>query len=291
LLVHFIKQITDPAETERAWERYRGISDFAETARCRHRQICLHFGETPKWKSCGACDVCGSQPEWMAVPVHTAPRVARRRLPVTIPDEPMMIPLTQSSAQPDSALREYVREWRRMVAKRQSVPAYIIMHDTSLEELCRIRPRSLAALGQVTGFGERKIEAYGEQILSALEEFEKGARAAQPQEQKTKPAEETLRLLKEGKSFEEIAGLRQRQIGTVIATVATLVEQGEVAFDDSWVEANRRSVIEAACRRLGTQWLKPLKEALPPEITFEEIRLVVARWRRQEAMAKESASA
>ena len=31
-----------------------------------------------------------------------------------------------------------------------------------------------------------------------------------------------------------------------------------------------------ACARLGLQWLKPLKEALPAEISFEEIRLVVA---------------
>jgi hypothetical protein len=29
-------------------------------------------------------------------------------------------------------------------------------------------------------------------------------------------------------------------------------------------------------RRLGAQWLKPLREALPAEITYEQIRLVVA---------------
>ena len=62
-------------------------------------------------------------------------------------------------------------------------------------------------------------------------------------------------------------------------------------FDDAWVDANRKSVIEAACGRLGTQWLKPLKEALPPEVTYEEIRLVVARLRRLESLKKESASA
>jgi len=55
LLAHFINEITDPAETQRAWERYRSICKFAETAHCRNRQICLHFGETPKWSSCGAC--------------------------------------------------------------------------------------------------------------------------------------------------------------------------------------------------------------------------------------------
>jgi ATP-dependent DNA helicase RecQ len=89
----------------------------------------------------------------------------------------------------------------------------------------------------------------------------------------------------------EIATIRQRQLDTVANTVATLVENGEVEFNDNWVDATRRSVIEAACTRLGTQRLKPLKEAVPPEVTYEEIRLVVARLRRLESLKKESATA
>jgi ATP-dependent DNA helicase RecQ len=86
-------------------------------------------------------------------------------------------------------------------------------------------------------------------------------------------------MLNEGKSLGEIAVLRQRQLGTVVNTVATLVEQGDVAFDENWVDATHRSVIEAACAKAGTQWLKPIKESLPPEVSFEDIRLVVARLR------------
>ena len=291
LLAHFISQITDPDETERAWERYRRIRDFAEKPDCRHRQICLHFGETPKWSTCGACDVCGSEPQWLAVPVQAAVRRGRRRLAMPPIVETGPIAERPASSSRDLALREFMREWRRSIAKRQGVPAYIVMHDTSLEELCRVQPRSVAALSTVTGFGERKIEAYGDQILAALADFERGARAVAINEQRTKPAEETLRLIVEGKSLAEIASIRQRQLSTVANTVATLVEQGDVEFDEKWVDANRRAVIEAACASLGTQWLKPLKEAVPPEVTFEEIRLVVARLRRLEFMKKEPATA
>lgn len=291
LLAHFISQITDPAETARAWERYRRIRDFAERPSCRHRQICLHFGETPKWATCGACDVCGSRPEWLAVPVQSAPGVGRRRLRMAPPVEVPPIPVSRPSSEVNSALADYLREWRRSMARRQAVPAYIVMHDTSLEELCRMRPHSLAELSAVTGFGERKIEAYGEQILAALADFDRGARASVPAERRTKPAEETLGLLREGKSLSEIATLRQRQLSTVANTVAALVEQGDFEFDEKWIDANRKSVIEAACARLGTQWLKPLKQALPPEVTFEEIRLVVARLRRIEFLKKQSATA
>jgi ATP-dependent DNA helicase RecQ len=169
------------------------------------------------------------------------------------------------------------------------MPAFIVMHDTSLEELCRVRPKSLRELNSVNGFGERKIEAYGQQILEALRDFERGARAVIPQERKSSPAEETLRLLNEGKSLGEIAVLRQRQMGTVVNTVAALVEQGDISFDEKWVDPTRRSVIEAACMKVGIQWLKPIKEALPADISFEDIRLVVARLRWLETTKKQPA--
>ena len=66
LLAYFIEQVTDPAEKERAWQRYHTIRRFVESNTCRHRQICLHFGETPKWTECGACDVCSGTPEWLS---------------------------------------------------------------------------------------------------------------------------------------------------------------------------------------------------------------------------------
>lgn len=290
LLAHFIREIADPAETQRAWERYHRICDFAQTAQCRHRQICLHFGETPKWATCGACDVCGSVPEWLKVPVAAVSRIGRRKVRMT----PSLETATEERvlvSSEEHARREYLREWRRKTSKEQGIPAFIVMHDTTLEALCRMRPRSLHELRSVPGFGERKTEMYGKQILSALAEFDGGARAAAPKEPQTKPAEETLRLLREGKSMAEIATIRQRQLNTVANTIANLIEQGDVDFDDSWIDANRRAMIEAACSRLGTQWLKPLKEACPPEITYEEIRLVVARLRRMEVRKKESATA
>ncbi len=175
LLAHFISQITDQAETERAWERYRKIRDFADTARCRHRQICMHFGETPKWETCGACDVCGSRPEWLAVPVQPRDSRGRRRSahgrrPEAASDigQPRISSQQPVLSSADQALREYMRQWRRNVSREGKLAAFIVMHDTSLEALCRLRPRSLEELREVPGFGDRKVETYGARILAAL---------------------------------------------------------------------------------------------------------------------------
>jgi len=274
LLGFFANQITDGAERERAWERYRVIREFVESKRCRHRQICGHFGEAPKWGTCEACDVCGSVTEWMTTPARGVAYAGKEaRLPVA--------PAGAGVSAADAELREYLREWRRVTAKEQNAPAFVVLHDTTLEEICRRQPASIAELMNITGIGERKAEVYGKGILAALERYRGGARASAAPEKKTAPALETMRLLTAGHSFEDIAKIRGRQVSTVVNAVANLVERGDLEFQAAWIDRNKQAVIEAACGKLGVNGLKPLKDALPPEITYDEIRLVVARVRRE----------
>jgi ATP-dependent DNA helicase RecQ len=272
LLGFFANQITDAAERERAWERYRIIREFVESRRCRHRQICGHFGEVAKWETCGACDVCGSVAEWMTAAPRAISFAGKESRAIAAPP---------GVSAADAELREYLREWRRVTAKEQNAPAFVVLHDTTLEEICCRRPSSIAELLNITGIGERKAEVYGAGILAALERYRNGARASAAPEKKTAPALETLRLLDAGHSFEDIAKIRGRQLSTVVNAVANLVERGDLEFQPAWIDRNKQAVIEAACARIGVNGLKPLKDALPLEITYDEIRLVVARLRRE----------
>ena len=290
---YFANQILDSAERDRAWQRYHMIRAFVDSNQCRHRQVCAHFGETTKWSSCGACDVCGKAPEWMT-PVFV-PNPKKRRMFgsgvvktalggwANVEEAPRVE--TPMSTE-ETELREYLREWRRAESKERGVSAFVVLHDSTLEEICRRKPKAVWELLQITGIGERKADVYGQKLLDALSRFRNGARAAAQPEKKTAPALETLRLLEQGKSFEEIAQIRGRQIATVVNGVASLVEQGILEFRAEWVDRDRLPVIEAACAQLGTERLKILKDALPPEITYEEIRLVVARLRREGSKKK-----
>ncbi|HXE31764.1 MAG TPA: ATP-dependent DNA helicase RecQ [Terriglobales bacterium] len=162
LLAHFIEQVNDPEERQRAWQRYHQVRQFVEAPVCRHRQICLHFGETPVWTECGACDVCGYEPAWLAAP---APEQARRARPA----RERAVPAAAAGAEGDG-LREKLREWRRQTAAENRTPAYVVMHDKSLDELVRLRPRTLDELLEVSGFGERKTALLGEAILRVIAE-------------------------------------------------------------------------------------------------------------------------
>ncbi|MFY9644873.1 MAG: ATP-dependent DNA helicase RecQ, partial [Terriglobales bacterium] len=73
LLDYFIRQISDEAERERSSARKRVISRFVDSSGCRQRQICQHFGETPRWERCGNCDNCGGKPEWLSKEVAPFP--------------------------------------------------------------------------------------------------------------------------------------------------------------------------------------------------------------------------
>lgn len=276
LLGYFANKILDSAERDRAWQRYYKIREFAESRHCRHRQICTHFGETPKWESCNACDVCGTAPGWLTIAKGRS--AVRRAFSGKSVSEPVQ------GAEADSDLREYMREWRRLTAKERGMPAFVILHDTTLEEICRVVPSSIGQLRTITGIGERKAEMFGQGILTALRRFQEGARASDSPQKKTAPSLETLQLISQGKTLAEISEIRGRQLGTVINAVATLLERGEVEFHEDWVDRNKQAVIEAACNRMGLnaiKALKPLKDVLPQEVTYDEIRLVVARLRRE----------
>lgn len=275
LLAFFIEQLRDSAERERAWQRYHAVKRFAENNECRHRQICLHFGETPKWQSCGACDVCAAMPEYLDQRPSRVPRISSPK--------PQAAQAKQESPKvpnPDAALLELLKEWRRELAKKSAVPAFMILTDATLLDLCIKQPISKSSLRAVTGIGERKADQFGDEILAVLSAYQSGSRASSlPQQSGPTPAQETARLLNEGRSFSEIAQLRDRQLSTVVGMVADLVERGELVFQNSWVSETHRSLIGAAVRTHGPQWLKPLRQSLPPEVTTEEIRLVVAKIR------------
>src|SRR5260370_30024518 len=165
----------------------------------------------------------------------------------------------------------------------------MILHDSTLEELCRRRPSNFGELKQVPGIGEQKVDVYGAELLQALRNFGGGVRATPNVSREPAPGEQTLRLLNEGRSFEEIARIRARQISTVICSVASLIESGQVKLDSKWISSDALPLIEAACLKQGVERLKDIKEALPPYVSFEDIRLVVAHLRAENRVPAKTA--
>ncbi|MCZ7560021.1 MAG: DNA helicase RecQ [Burkholderiaceae bacterium] len=65
-------------------------------------------------------------------------------------------------------LFERLKQWRRAAASERGVPPYVIFHDTTLRGIAERRPATLAELAGVSGVGEKKLDAYGAQLIDLI---------------------------------------------------------------------------------------------------------------------------
>jgi len=79
-------------------------------------------------------------------------------------DKPPPVELDASGLARFAALKA----WRAEVARSHNLPAYVVFHDAALAEMARAHPDSLDALGQISGVGAKKLDAYGREILRVL---------------------------------------------------------------------------------------------------------------------------
>jgi len=97
---------------------------------------------------------------------RTAPRVKRARKSAAAPSPRATAPASSG----DAGRLSRLKTWRLVEARRQAVPAYVILHDATLAEIARQQPRDLDTLAEIPGIGARKLERYGRALLEVLGE-------------------------------------------------------------------------------------------------------------------------
>ena len=70
-------------------------------------------------------------------------------------------------------LRERLMQWRLERFKKDNIPAYMIMHQTTLLDIATYIPHTRKELLSIKGFGETSFKKYGEEILAITSEFAK----------------------------------------------------------------------------------------------------------------------
>lgn len=68
-------------------------------------------------------------------------------------------------------LRERLQEWRTERFKADNVPAYTIMHQSTLIEIASLVPKTMTELLSIKGFGKARCEKYGQQILEITSKY------------------------------------------------------------------------------------------------------------------------
>lgn len=190
----------------------------------------------------------------------------------------------------EKELFENLKKLRNKMAHEENVPAYLILSDSSLMDLATFLPIVATDLSKISGFGVYKIERYGQPFLEMVQDYcnehgldtrielkqpKRERRTTASRERETDTKKITLDLFKSGMSVEAIAEQRVLSPNTIESHLSYYVSKSQLDVHDL-VPADKIELIQAAIQRLGKNGLKQLKESLPEEISYGEIKLVIA---------------
>ncbi|MFA0442826.1 ATP-dependent DNA helicase RecQ [Vibrio sp. 10N.286.49.C2] len=177
-----------------------------------------------------------------------------------------------------------LKEVRAMLASEQQIPAYMICHDATLEALATERPLALSELTHISGFGETKINKYGQQFISVITPKTDDEPALSDTELVT------LTMLNEGSSADDIAQTRNIKIATVLAHLAVAIETGAckleqvIELPDSEMNAIKEQAI--TLNTLTERKLKPLHEHFDQKYDYAVLKCVLAQMIAESPTAK-----
>ena len=176
-------------------------------------------------------------------------------------------------------LFERLRKLRKQIADRNSLPPYVIFADSSLKLMAQVRPKTLAAFANLSGVNEHKTQQYGAIFLSEIREFAELHKL--PKALPSKSQMTTLQLHQQGLSVAEIAQERGMATSTINSHLSELMEMNQPVALNKLVAADKQKAIVTAIEKVGDAVLKPIKEYLGENYSYEEIRLVRGWWRSQ----------
>ena len=106
-----------------------------------------------------------------------SPLVLEKKIQINIVDfvpkikEKKPITLIPEQLDVDKTLLSEFKKWRYKLAKKRNGPAYIILSNKVLDELCHHRPTNKKELLNINGIGETKLNKFGDDILRIIREF------------------------------------------------------------------------------------------------------------------------
>ncbi len=68
----------------------------------------------------------------------------------------------------DANLTAILRAWRSEVARKRGVPAYVVLHDSTIDGIATARPTTLNQLRDIPGIGDKKLEHYGDELVALV---------------------------------------------------------------------------------------------------------------------------
>ena len=202
----------------------------------------------------------------------------------------------------DGKLFEELRGLRRRLAEAQNIPPFMVFGDVTLRHMARTVPLTLEDFARLPGVGEVKLGQYGNDFILFLRAYahanglppvtydalvrseptDEPAKRQRPARRLGRSNEATMELLTKGLSISEIAERRGLAETTIVGHLERMSDQGTPLDLSHMLPAPERlAEIEQAFRTCGSDFLKPVRELLGPDFSYEEIRLARLQLRQE----------
>jgi len=189
---------------------------------------------------------------------------------------------------------DLLRKLRADIAKVEKKPPYTIFSDKTLHEMARYLPTDYEGMLDINGVGEKKYERYGTQFLEVIKEIKGDTspieikeiikKDPKPKKSSTKDSSHRIsyQLFLEGKSITEIATERKSKFDTILNHLFKCIDEKlEVDLSKIVDDGNKRLIL-SAIKKIGGTTLRPIKDELPDNIEYYEIKTVLKELKSKE---------
>ncbi|TSB45111.1 DNA helicase RecQ [Alkalicoccobacillus porphyridii] len=182
----------------------------------------------------------------------------------------------------------HLRNLRKDLAAQEDIPPYLVFSDKTLKEMSRYIPVTEDQFAQISGVGEQKKKKYAQVFIEVLQNYEdqkpdveiKSDSAPTPLKSKAITKDnhlQTAKLFSEGATIQQLVDTRQLTERTIINHLIRAESEGEELKLAELVDPKKRELILQTAEQVGSDLLRPIKDHLPEEITYEEIRFVIGK--------------
>ncbi|HEX9253281.1 MAG TPA: helix-turn-helix domain-containing protein, partial [Ignavibacteriaceae bacterium] len=171
-----------------------------------------------------------------------------------------------------------LRELREKASKKFLQSANIICPDAVLAKISQQKPKTKSELFSIPGFNERMFNKVGNDFLELINSFETGKINTKEKVEIIIPQNilETYNLLQKKYSLQEIAKLRKLNEAVISMQIETIIGYLPETDVSSIISKDKMDLIFETYRK-GIKGLKELKETLPKEFSYPQIRIALAK--------------
>lgn len=186
----------------------------------------------------------------------------------------------------DNTLMKLLKDLRKSIAKKHSVPPFIIFQDPSLEDMATMYPISMEDMARISGVSMGKAQRYAKPFIELIAQYVTDNDIERPSEfvvksvaNKSKVKVDIIRSIDKKIPLEDIARSNNISYPELMEELDAIVISGtkvniDYYLDDNVDEYSREEIYQYFMEAESDSVDDAFKELKQDDITYEEIQLV-----------------